>query len=43
MIKRLLAPGSIPELAMRRCVLKKDTLRLFAIGVKQYSSCGGPD
>ena len=26
MAKWLLAPGSIPELAMRRCVLGKDTL-----------------
>ena len=28
----LLTPGSIPELAMRRCVLGKDTLSVFSIG-----------
>ena len=28
----LLTPGSIPELAMRHCVLGKDILRLFPIG-----------
>ena len=30
-IERLLTPGSIPELAMRRCVLRKDISRLFPI------------
>ena len=28
-IERLLTPGSIPKLAMRRCVLGKGTLGLF--------------
>ena len=31
MIKRLLTLGSIPKVAMRRCVLGKDTLRLFPV------------
>ena len=31
MIKRLLYPGSIPGLAMRRCVFGKDTLHLFSL------------
>ena len=35
-MERLLTPDSIPELAMRRCVLGKDTLRSFPIGAKQY-------
>ena len=30
------------ELAMRGCVLGKDTLRLFSIGAKQLTSFGGP-
>ena len=42
MIEKLLALGSIPESAMLRCVLKKDTLRLFFIGAKQSTDCGGP-
>ena len=33
--------GLITELAMRCCVLGKDTLRLFPIGAKQSSRCGG--
>ena len=37
---RLLAPGSIPDLAMRRCVLGQNTLRLFSIGTQQFTSCG---
>ena len=32
MIERLLTPGSIPELAIRSCVLEKNTLRLFPLG-----------
>ena len=32
MIKRLLTPGSILELAIRRCVRGKDTLSLFPLG-----------
>ena len=35
-------PGSILELAMRRCVLGKDALYLFPIGAKQFTCCGGP-
>ena len=35
-------PGSILELAMRRCVLRKDTLCLFLIGPKQSTRRGGP-
>ena len=35
MIERLPTLGSIPELAMRRCVLKKYISRLFSIGAKQ--------
>ena len=43
MIKRLLAPNAIPELAMRRYfVLGKDSLRLFPIGTKQSTRCGVP-
>ena len=30
-MERLLTPGSIPQLAMRRCVLGKDTLRYFQL------------
>ena len=33
--------GSIPALAMRRCVHGKDTLRLFSIGAKLSTRCGG--
>ena len=40
--KKLLNPGSIPELAIRRCFLGKGTLRLFPIGAKQSTRCGGP-
>ena len=29
---RLQTPGSVPELAMRHCVLGKDTLRCFQCG-----------
>ena len=36
-IERLLTPGSIRELAMRRCILEKDTLRFFSIGAKSLS------
>ena len=36
--KRLLIHGSILELAMRRCVLGKET---FPIGVKQSTRCDG--
>ena len=39
MIERLLTPGSILELAMRRFVLGKDTLRLFLIVAKQSTCC----
>ena len=35
MIERLLTRGSIPELAMRRCVLKEFISCLFSIGAKQ--------
>ena len=41
-MEKLLAGGSIPELAMRRCVLGKDTLLLFRIAVQQSTRCGGP-
>ena len=34
MIERLLIGGSIPELALRRCVLEKNTLLLLSILVK---------
>ena len=40
--ERLLTPSFIPELAMRRCVPGKGTLRLFSIGSKQSTGCGGP-
>ena len=44
MRKKSLAPGSIPDLSMLRCVQGKDTLRLFPIGDKQSAGCGGqPD
>ena len=33
-IKRLLNSGSILQLAMRCCVFRKDTSRLFPIGTK---------
>ena len=36
-IERLLTTGSIRELAMRRCILEKDTLRFFSIGTKSLS------
>ena len=42
MMERLLTSGSIPELAMRLCVFGKDTLRLFPVGVKQFTRCGDP-
>ena len=35
------APGSIPELLMRRCVLGKDTLCIFPIETKQSARSGG--
>ena len=35
--------GSVPELAMRRCVLGKDILRLFFIGAKLSTRCGGQE
>ena len=35
MIERLLAPDSISDLAIYRCILGKDTLRLFPIEAKQ--------
>ena len=35
MIKSFLVPGSILELAMRRCVIGKDTSLLFPNGAKQ--------
>ena len=38
MIERLLTPGSIPKLAVRRCVLLKDTFRLIVIWAKQLTS-----
>ena len=41
-IEKLLTPGSILELAMRHCVLREDTLRLFPIGAKKSTRCGGP-
>ena len=42
--QNLLVHGSIPELAIRRRVLGQDTYRLFSVGVKQSSRCGGqPD
>ena len=37
-----MTPGSIPELAMRRCIFGKDTLHLFPIEAKQSARCGGP-
>ena len=39
---RLLIAGSILELAMPRCILEKNTLRLFPIWAKQYTRRGGP-
>ena len=38
-IKRLLAAGSILELAMNNCVLGKDILHLFSIETKQSTRC----
>ena len=40
--RKVADPGAILELAKRRCVLGKDTLGLFLIGAKQFTSCGGP-
>ena len=39
---KLTAPGSIPELAMRRCELEQDTLRIFCftVGPQQLIRCG---
>ena len=42
MIERLLSSGSILELAMRRCVFRKDTLRFIPIEAKQSTHYGGP-
>ena len=42
-MERLLDLGLFPKLAMRRCVLWKDTLRLFSVGAMQSSRCGGPN
>ena len=42
MVERILAPGSILELAMRRCVLRKDIGCIFQINAKQSIHCGGP-
>ena len=41
-IERLLTPGSISGLVMRRFVLGKDTLRLFSIWIQHSTRCGGP-
>ena len=38
-IVRLLNPGSIPALVMRRCVPGKHTLRVFPIEAKQSTRC----
>ena len=40
--ERLLTPGLILKLQMRRCVFGKDTLRVFSIGAKQSTRCGVP-
>ena len=43
MIERLLTPGSILELAMRRFAFGKYILRLFPIGAEQsYTRCNEP-
>ena len=42
MIQRMLSSGSILELATRRCVFGKDTLRFIPIGAKQSTHYGGP-
>ena len=34
-------PGSIPALAMRRCVFENDISQIFSIGTKQSTRCGG--
>ena len=39
-IERLLAPGLIPAMVMRRHVLGKDILRLISIG-QALTRCGG--
>ena len=39
--EKLLTPGSILKLAIRHCVLGKDTLRLFPIVAEQSTRCGG--
>ena len=41
-VERLPTVGSIPELAMRRCVLGKLTLRLFPFGDEQFTRCDDP-
>ena len=40
--RKVLASGSILELAMFRSVLGKDNLRLFPIRATQSTRCGGP-
>ena len=41
-IETLLASGSIPKRAMRSCIHEKDTfIRIFSIGAKRFSRCGG--
>ena len=41
-IEMCLTPGLISKLAMRRCVLGKDTLSLFPIGTRQSTRCCEP-
>ena len=41
-IVKLLTPGSIPKLAIRRWILGKCTYCLFRIGAKKSTRCGGP-
>ena len=41
MIERLLTPGSISDPVMCRGVLGKDTQRLFSVGAKKSTRCGG--
>ena len=41
-IQKLLTPGSIPGLVMRRCVLRKALYANFLLGPRSYGGrCGG--
>ena len=40
--RKIVGPWFDSRMAMRRCVLGKDTLLLFSIGAKQSTRYGGP-